>query len=163
MMNGEKDRFVHLIPISRIRVVNPRIRNKKTFKELVENIAALGLKKPITITRSADEVDISYDLVCGQGRMEAFVELGETEIPAFVIEADPEECMVKSLVENCARRQHRAIDLLQDIGGMKERGYSDGEIEKRRDYLRSMFAEWVDCLLKESNAFLGRSSLAIYQ
>jgi ParB family chromosome partitioning protein len=39
--------------------------------------------------------------------------------------------MIKSLVENCARRQHQAIDLLHDIGGMKQRGYSDPEIAKK--------------------------------
>lgn len=130
-MSSDRDRFVHLVQISKIKVVNPRIRNKKSFKELVENIAALGLKKPITVARAGAEDHESYDLVCGQGRMEAFVELGETEIPAFIIEASSEDCMIKSLVENCARRQHRAIDLLHDIGGMKGRGYSDTEIAKK--------------------------------
>ncbi|WP_371420448.1 plasmid partitioning protein RepB C-terminal domain-containing protein [Tardiphaga sp.] len=134
--------FVHLITVSRITVVNPRIRNKKTFRELVENIAALGLKKPITVTRREEPDGSSYDLVCGQGRLEAYMELGETEIPALIIQADPEDCMVKSLVENCARRQHRAIDLLHDIGGMKQRGYSDAEIAKKtglsQEYVRGV-------------------------
>ena len=39
--------------------------------------------------------------------------------------------MVASLVENCARRQHQAVDLLQDIVGMRERGYSDNEIAEK--------------------------------
>ncbi len=34
-----------------------------------------------------------------------------------------EDCVVMSLVENLARRQHRAIDLLHDIEGLKRRGY----------------------------------------
>jgi ParB family transcriptional regulator, chromosome partitioning protein len=124
-------RLVHSIPIVQITVVNPRVRNKKSFRELVENIAALGLKKPITVSRREDSNATSYDLVCGQGRLEAFIELGEAEIPALIIQASPEECMVKSLVENCARRHHQAIDLLQDIGGMKQRGYGDAEIAKK--------------------------------
>ena len=41
-----------------------------------------------------------YDLVCGQGRLEAFVALGQNEIPAIVIEASEEDCYVMSLVEN---------------------------------------------------------------
>lgn len=122
---------VQLIPISLISIVNPRVRNRESFRELVENIAALGLKKPITVTCREDEQRVRYDLVCGQGRLEAFVELGELEIPAFVIEGSVEDCMIKSLVENCARRQHQAIDLLHDIGGMKQRGYSDPEIAKK--------------------------------
>jgi len=36
-----------------------------------------------------------------------------------------------SLVENFARRQHRAIDLLHDIEGMKERGYNDVAIARK--------------------------------
>jgi ParB family chromosome partitioning protein len=44
------------------------------------------------------------------------MQLGQTEIPAIIIEAEQSDCLVMSLVENCARRQHRAIDLLQDIG-----------------------------------------------
>ena len=42
---------VELIPIERITVVNPRVRNKKIFKEIVSNIAEIGLKRPITVAR----------------------------------------------------------------------------------------------------------------
>lgn len=122
---------VQLIPISHISIVNPRVRNKKSFRELVENIATLGLKKPITVSKREDDQGVRYDLVCGQGRLEAFIELGEPEIPSLVIDGSMEDCMIKSLVENCARRQHQAIDLLHDIGGMKQRGYSDPEIAKK--------------------------------
>ena len=115
---------VELIPVDLIDVVNPRIRNKKTFKEIVANIAAVGLKKPITVSRTQSADGNRYNLVCGQGRLEAFLALGQKEIPAIVVAADDEDCQVMSLVENCARRQHRAIDLLRDIQGLKQRGYS---------------------------------------
>ena len=36
-----------------------------------------------------------------------------------------------SLVENFARRQHRAIDLLHDIEGLKRRGYDEAEIARK--------------------------------
>ena len=41
---------IELIHIERITVINPRVCNKKIFKE-IENIAELGLKRPITVTR----------------------------------------------------------------------------------------------------------------
>lgn len=119
---------VELIPVELINVVNPRVRNKKVFKEIVANIAEVGLKKPITVARRTQPDGPKYDLVCGQGRLEAYQSLGQREIPAFVIEADGEDCLVMSLVENLARRQHRAIDLLRDIEGLKQRGYRDTEI-----------------------------------
>ena len=59
--------------------------------------------------------------------------LGHAEIPAIVVEATEEDGLVMSLVENIARRQHRAIDLLHDIEGMKRRGYSEGEIARKTD------------------------------
>jgi ParB family chromosome partitioning protein len=52
-------------------------------------------------------------------------------VPALVVSADAEDCLIASLVENCARRKHKAIDLLQDIGGMRERGYSISEIAQK--------------------------------
>lgn len=64
-MTDENPLTVQLIPVSLISIVNPRVRNKKSFRELVENIAALGLKKPITVTRRDDGQGVRYDLVCG--------------------------------------------------------------------------------------------------
>ena len=119
---------VQLIPIELITVVNPRVRNKKIFKEIVANIAEIGLKKPITVARRNHPEGPRYDLVCGQGRLEAYQSLGQREIPALVVEAEGEDCLVMSLVENLARRHHRAIDLLHDIEGLKRRGYRDAEI-----------------------------------
>ncbi|MGD9738426.1 MAG: plasmid partitioning protein RepB C-terminal domain-containing protein [Parvibaculaceae bacterium] len=124
---------VMLIPIDRITVVNPRVRNKRIFREIISNIERLGLKKPITVSRREHPDGPGYDLVCGQGRLEAYQALGQQEIPAIVIDADSEDCLVMSLVENCARRQHRAVDLLRDIEGLKRRGYTDTEIARKTD------------------------------
>jgi ParB family chromosome partitioning protein len=122
---------VEMIPIERITVLNPRVRNQRVFNEIVENIAQVGLKRPITVTRRAEADGPFYDLVCGQGRLEACRELGHSEVPALVVSADEEDCLVSSLVENCARRQHHAVDLLQDIRGMKDRGYSTVDIARK--------------------------------
>ena len=111
-MNAAVEQNVEMIPIDRIVVINPRVRNRKIFKEIVTNIAEIGLKRPITVTRHIDTDGARYDLVCGQGRLEAYQVLGQQTIPAFVIEAGAADCAVMSLVENLARRQHRAIDLL---------------------------------------------------
>lgn len=133
MKRTQEDQSVELIPIERITVLNPRVRNKKIFKEIISNIAELGLKKPITVTRRGGGDDARFDLVCGQGRLEAYQALGQLEIPAFVVEADTEDCLVMSLVENLARRQHRAIDLLHDIEGLKKRGYSESAIAQKTE------------------------------
>lgn len=122
---------VELIPVDQIEIANPRVRNKRAFKEIVANIAELGLKKPVTVALSGRPNRPMYRLVCGQGRLEAYRTLGQKEIPAFVVDADAESGLVMSLVENLARRQHRAIDLLIDIEGLKRRGYSEPEIARK--------------------------------
>lgn len=119
---------VQLIPVSSIRIINPRARNQRNFQDIVENIGKIGLKRPITVSARAGTQPLEYDLVCGQGRLEAFQSLGQTDVPAFVVQASESDCLVMSLVENCARRQHRPIDLMREIGSLRERGYSDRQV-----------------------------------
>src|SRR5229473_276002 len=122
---------VEPVPLDKITVINPRARNRKVFEGIVKNIGQLGLKRPITVIRKTGTNGDAFDLVCGQGRLEAYRALGQTEIPALVVEATEEDGLVMSLVENIARRQHRAIDLLHDIEGMKRRGYDNAEISRK--------------------------------
>lgn len=147
---------IEMIPIDRVNIVNPRVRNKKSFRDIVDNIAKIGLKKPITVTRRIEAEGPFYDLVCGQGRLEAFKALGQSEVPALVVSAEPEDCLIASLVENCARRQHRAIDLLQDIRGMQERGYSNPEIA-RKTGLSLEYVNGVGRLIQQGEQRLLRS------
>ncbi len=114
------------VPIASISVLNPRVRGKKGFRELVASIAALGLKKPVTV-RSKQNGQ-GYDLVCGQGRLEAFKELGESDIPAIVVEASEEDCFVMSLVENLARRHHTPMELIRSITTSRERGHTTSQV-----------------------------------
>jgi ParB family transcriptional regulator, chromosome partitioning protein len=134
-------RQLKVIRIDQIRILNPRARNQRNFSEIVKSIAQVGLKRPITVSPRVSKTDsFEYDLVCGQGRIEAFVQLGQEEIPALLIEAEESDCLVMSLVENCARRQHRAIDLLEDINTLRKRGYDDREIAEKigvtQEYIR---------------------------
>ncbi|PXW70111.1 ParB family chromosome partitioning protein [Blastomonas natatoria] len=122
---------IEMIPISRITVLNPRTRNKRQHREIVNNIEAIGLKRPITVSRREGPGGPRYDLVCGEGRLEAFQMLGQTEIPAVVIEASESECLVMSLVENIARRVQRPIDVMSEIGALRKRGYSEAEISRK--------------------------------
>lgn len=123
---------VRMIPIDKITVPNPRTRGKKKFRQIVANIAEIGLKKPITVAEYKNGGgETRYFLGCGQGRMEAYESLGQTEIPALVIEATKEELMLISLVENLARRQPTTVEQARNIGDMRERGDSPAEIARK--------------------------------
>jgi ParB family chromosome partitioning protein len=124
---------VRLIPIDRIRVVNPRERDKVKFERIVESIAKLGLKKPITVTvgKPGDDGVETFDLVCGQGRLEAFQALGQTEIPALVRGLSKTDGLLASLIENIARRRVRALDQIKMIQWMKEQGHGHADIARK--------------------------------
>lgn len=123
---------IRMIPVNDITILNPRARNKRVFQELVTSIERLGLKKPITVSQRPGRS--RYDLVCGQGRLEAFVALGQEHIPAVIIEASEDDCFVMSLVENLARRQHTPLELVRAIGALRERGYSINEVAAKVDF-----------------------------
>jgi ParB family chromosome partitioning protein len=156
MSGARPARRVEWIALDRITVVNPRTRNKRGFTEIVDSIAQIGLKRPVTVTRRIEADGPFYDLVCGQGRLEAYQALGQQEVPALVVTADAEDCLIASLVENCARRQHNALDLLQDIGGMRERGHSPSAIAKKTG-LTIEYVNGVTRLLEKGEQRLLRS------
>ncbi|MDE0407823.1 MAG: ParB N-terminal domain-containing protein, partial [Alphaproteobacteria bacterium] len=116
-------------------VLNPRVRDAKKFTEIVDSIRKVGLKQPIKVsrTRGADG-EVAYNLVCGQGRMEAFQALEQTEIPAIVTDLSEEDSLVASIVENIARSQPRPGDLFRAIGDLVGRGYSDAKIGAKIGY-----------------------------
>jgi len=140
-MNNE----IIMIPIDRIRVLNPRPRDKKKFEQIIQSIKNLGLKKPIQVSlRSAEEgTEPGYDLVCGQGRMEAFLALGHKEIPAIVVEVSREERLLRSLVENMARRLPSRLALMNEIERLKADGYSNVEIGKKLDIADSTVGGYI--------------------
>jgi ParB family chromosome partitioning protein len=131
MMAKRARRKVEMIPIGQINVLSSRARNKRQHREIVDNIEAVGLKRPITVRRSENIGEFRYDLVCGEGRLEALRLLGATDIAAIVIEASVSECLLRGLVENIARRKPRPIESMEEIGNLHERGYSDDEIASK--------------------------------
>jgi len=145
---------VKMVPIERISVPNPRVRSKASFDQLVESISKVGLKKPITLTRRVDDDGgKGFDLVCGQGRLEAYAALSQREIPAIIEVVSNEDRMLRSVVENIARRQHRPLELLRDIGELRKRGYSDPEIATKTG-LTQTYVKSIGRLLEEGETRL---------
>lgn len=117
------------IPVDRIFVVNPRTRNRVKWLEIVASIKAVGLKRPITVSprEEPDEAGHTYDLVCGQGRLEAHIELGQPTIKAVLIEASEADRYLMSLVENIARRPSSYKAIYFEVRNLLDRGY-DGPV-----------------------------------
>jgi ParB family chromosome partitioning protein len=139
---------LRMIPIDQIDVLNPRERNKEVFDEIVGNIKAIGLKKPITVTpRPGPDGTERYLLVCGEGRMKAFRLLGEKSIPALVVTVSDENAYIMSLAENIARRQYRPLELLAGIEQLRDQGY-DKKIIAQKTGLTVEYVQGILMLLK---------------
>jgi ParB family chromosome partitioning protein len=147
---------VTIIPILEILILNPRSRNKITFEAIVANIRSVGLKKPIAVSRrlTPTEQGHQYDLICGQGRMEAFQALGETMIPAIVRELTKEECLLRSLAENVARRQPSPQALYREVRRLRTRGYKAAEISQKLGIHFTYIHELINLLEKGETQLL---------
>jgi ParB family transcriptional regulator, chromosome partitioning protein len=140
-MNDRIDKFsatlmrsdkVSLIPAAQLRVLNPRTRNPQLFAQLVENIATIGLKRPITIAYGGrDESGTWHEVLCGQGRLEALKALGEEMIPCCIVEADQVERFLITLAENLARRRHTTEELLSGLQVLRSKGYNTEQIARK--------------------------------
>lgn len=127
------EQLVERIPIAEIHIANPRPRSRGRWQMIVANIREVGLKKPITVVRRSDTTSDGkhYDLVCGQGRIEAFLALGESTIPSVIAEASREDQFLMSLVENIARRPPSNRDILREVRSLRERGYNVADIAQK--------------------------------
>ena len=131
---------VQNIVISKINILNPRERNKQIAGEIKKNIEDVGLKRPITVTRKPVPVDgYEYDLVCGQGRLEAYIANEQTTIPAVVIDVNEEDALIMSLVENIARKNYQPFELFKSVKRLYDDGYSAADIAAKiglgREYM----------------------------
>ena len=140
---------VRMLPIAQIEVLNTRERNGRAFSEIVTNIKTIGLKKPIVVTpRPKSDGADHYLLICGEGRLNAFRTLGETEIPALVVTATDEDAFIMSLSENIARRQRRPLELLAGVEELRARGYTAKQIATKTG-LAQKYVQGILTLLQQ--------------
>ncbi|WP_404993623.1 plasmid partitioning protein RepB C-terminal domain-containing protein [Cupriavidus pauculus] len=138
-----------MVPVAQIEVINPRERNGRVFKEIVDNIKTIGLKKPIVVTPRATTGGIQkYLLVCGEGRLKAFRSLGEETIPALVVSVSDEDAFVMSLTENIACRQCRPLERLAGIRQLQEQGYPPKVIAEKTG-LTPTYVQGILTLLRQ--------------
>lgn len=82
--NGDKQ-IILQIPLNRIRMVQPP-GDSQEIRELVESIKKNGLLQPIIVLKHPEEE--IYDVVAGHLRVEACKQLGWSQIPALVQNAN---------------------------------------------------------------------------
>jgi ParB family chromosome partitioning protein len=135
------ERQYHMIPVNEINVVNSRGREKKQFQENVRSISEVGLYKPILVNRRNLDATGLYDLICGEGRLLAHIELGKTHITADVWDIDERQAHLMTLGENIARTPPQTIEFARALKEMHDYGMSWKELSaitgKTDEYIRN--------------------------
>jgi ParB family chromosome partitioning protein len=106
---------IQQIATQHIKFFVRRARPSSAYARLKKSIAEIGLKTPIGLRditsrtakerRRPDGGVYKYELVYGQGRLQAFRELEIDRIPAVVIDVGEEEIVGRFLAENMMRRK----------------------------------------------------------
>lgn len=80
-------------------------------EELKKSILSNGLIQPITVRRVPNG---RYQLISGERRLKACMEIGYRDIPAYIIQIDKEETMLAmALIENIQREKLNPIEIGQ--------------------------------------------------
>jgi ParB family transcriptional regulator, chromosome partitioning protein len=88
----------------------PRVNFDPTaMEELKKSILENGLIQPITVRRAENN---RYELISGERRLRACIEIGYREIPAYIIKVESEEAMLAmALIENIQREKLNPIEI----------------------------------------------------
>jgi len=112
------------VEISKIRPnpYQPRADfDPKALDELRESIKEKGIIQPVTIRQSRDGM---YELISGERRIRAALDLGMQSVPAYIIEVKNDEEMLElALIENLQREHLNPVEiaisyqrLVSDVG-----------------------------------------------
>jgi len=155
MKSASKPPELRMIPVDRIDVLNTRDRDPDRFDEVDQSVAALGLKKPVTVTpRPGDDGAERYLLACGEGRLLIFQRHGETRIPALIVHVSDEDAFIMSLVENIARRRHSPVELMRGITLLRDQGFKNREIAQKTNLDESYVRQVLELLDKGEERLL---------
>ena len=105
----KKQNFAFIDPNElEIRGLNQRefVRDE-SFEELTRNIESNGIAQPVTV-RPVEEG--KYELVCGERRVRAAIDLGLAEVPCYIKELTDEQASEHVFVENNFRKDMTAME-----------------------------------------------------
>lgn len=143
-----ENRKYETIPIDSIKVLNSRNRDRTRFEENIRSIRDVGLLKPIVVNKHYFEKNNCYELVCGEGRYLAYKELGNTEIPAEIINCSRKEAYLCSLVENIARVPPGTMWFAREVKRMHDSGISYVQISKITGKGEDYISDYI-CLIEQ--------------
>lgn len=123
-----KDRRREMIPIDQIKVINSRTRDEKQFAMNVQSIEANGQLKDIRVNDRFLAKTGYYELICGEGRLIAQKQLGQTHIRAEIVTCTRKQAYLESLVENLARSRAATMEFARELKNLHDEGWDYEQI-----------------------------------
>ena len=147
--NEEKGRLESLsqIPVSRISVnpMQPRMEfDESSMAELKQSIEQNGIIQPVTIREKGQ----GYELISGERRLRAAMELGYERIPAYIMAVDSEDRLLElALIENIQREDLNPIEVSRAYQRLQqEYGLTQEEVAKKVGKDRATVSNFIRLL-----------------
>ena len=128
-----------LIPIDQIDP-NPN-QPRQVMGDLSELIASIGEKgiiEPLVVRQRGER----YQIIAGERRYQAAVQIGLRELPVVVREVDDTEVIELALIENLQRKDLTAFEEAEALHGLADRcGYTHEDLARRLGKSRTSITE----------------------
>ena len=134
---------IRTIPLDRIETLNHRERHITALDEMVSNIKTTRIKEPITVRSHQEGGDAErFQLLIGEGNLNAYMYLGETHIPARVVKFKDDDELIMFLSESLPRKKRNPLKTVAAFEAVRDLGYGPREIAEatglRESYTQDM-------------------------
>ena len=129
------------VPIERLDP-NPNQPRQRMgdLSELMASISARGIIEPLIVRRRGDR----YQIIAGERRYQAAVQVGIAEVPVVIRDGDDGEVIEIALIENLQRKDLTPFEESEALHALAERfRYTHDEIARRLGKSRSTVTEAI--------------------
>lgn len=145
--NSPNNNYISTINLNNIEVnpFQPRLDfDEERLQELAESIKVHGVIQPITVRILAPN---QYQLIAGERRLRASKLAGETEIPAYIRQADDQAMLEIALIENIQREDLNPMEVAQNYQRLiEECNITHDDLGKRLGKNRSTVTNYLRLL-----------------
>jgi ParB family chromosome partitioning protein len=108
------------------------------LSELIASIAEKGILEPLVVRQRGDR----YQIVAGERRYQAAVQVGLRELPVVMRDVDDTEMLELALIENLQRKDLTPFEESEALQGLAERcGYTHEDLARRLGKSRTSVTE----------------------
>jgi ParB family chromosome partitioning protein len=107
------------------------------LSELMASIAEKGIIEPIIVRRRGQR----FQIIAGERRYQAAVQVGLTEVPAVIRDVDDIEVIEIALIENLQRKDLTPFEEAEALAQLSEHGLTHDQLAKRVGKSRTAITE----------------------